>query len=59
MTGCRSGAKNMLTKNYLYLAERAGARVIPMTTVTAVRPRPAATRWTWSRPAACRAARAR
>ena len=39
MTGCRSGAKNMLTENYLYLAERAGVRVIPMTTVTAVRPR--------------------
>ena len=38
MTGCRSGAKNMLTENYLYLAERAGARVLPMTTVTAVRP---------------------
>jgi cholesterol oxidase len=38
MTGCRSGAKNMLTENYLYLAERAGARVIPMTTVTALRP---------------------
>ena len=41
MTGCRSGAKNMLTENYLYLAERAGARVIPMTTVTAVRPQAA------------------
>jgi len=39
MTGCRAGAKNMLTENYLYLAERAGARVIPMTTVTALRPR--------------------
>jgi cholesterol oxidase len=38
MTGCRTGAKNMLTENYLYLAERAGARVIPLTTVTAVRP---------------------
>jgi cholesterol oxidase len=38
MTGCRTGAKNMLTENYLYLAERAGVRVIPMTTVTAVRP---------------------
>ena len=25
MTGCRRGAKNMLTENYLYLAERAGA----------------------------------
>lgn len=39
MTGCRVGAKNTLVKNYLYLAERGGARVIPMTTVTAVRPR--------------------
>ncbi len=29
MTGCRSGAKNMLTENYLYLAERAGAQIIP------------------------------
>ncbi len=38
MTGCRTGAKNMLTENYLYLAERAGAQVVPMTTVTAVRP---------------------
>jgi cholesterol oxidase len=38
MTGCRSGAKNMLTENYLYLAERAGARIFPLTTVTAVRP---------------------
>ena len=40
MTGCRGGAKNMLTENYLYLAEHAGARIIPMTTVTAVRPSP-------------------
>jgi cholesterol oxidase len=39
MTGCRVGAKNTLVKNYLYLAERAGAKVIPLTTVTAVRPR--------------------
>ncbi|MGH3828961.1 MAG: FAD-dependent oxidoreductase [Pseudonocardiaceae bacterium] len=38
MTGCRVGAKNTLVKNYLYLAERAGATVHPMTTVTAVRP---------------------
>lgn len=38
MTGCQVGAKNTLVKNYLYLAERAGARVVPMTTVTAVRP---------------------
>jgi cholesterol oxidase len=34
MTGCRVGAKNTLVKNYLGLAERAGADVIPMTTVT-------------------------
>ncbi|GAA0331746.1 GMC family oxidoreductase [Actinoallomurus spadix] len=40
MTGCRVGAKNMLTENYLYLAEHAGAKVISMATVTAVRPRP-------------------
>ncbi|MFJ8588156.1 GMC family oxidoreductase N-terminal domain-containing protein [Streptomyces sp. NPDC093595] len=36
MTGCRHGAKNNLTENYLYLAERAGAVIHPMTTVTAV-----------------------
>jgi len=40
MTGCRVGAKNTLAKNYLYLAERGGAQVHPLTTVTAVRPRP-------------------
>ncbi len=34
MTGCRYGAKNTLLKNYLGLAERAGAEIIPMTTVT-------------------------
>ena len=34
MTGCRHGAKNTLVKNYLALAETAGAQVIPMTTVT-------------------------
>ncbi|WP_020578579.1 GMC oxidoreductase [Actinopolymorpha alba] len=38
MTGCRHNAKNTLTRNYLYLAERAGASVHPLTTVTAVRP---------------------
>jgi len=37
MTGCRPGAKNMLTENYLYPAERAGSRIFPLTTVTAVR----------------------
>ncbi|MFF5987684.1 GMC family oxidoreductase N-terminal domain-containing protein [Prauserella flavalba] len=40
MTGCRHGAKNTMVKNYLYLAEQAGARVHPMTTVTEVRPLP-------------------
>ncbi|ABD13792.1 choline dehydrogenase-like flavoprotein [Frankia casuarinae] len=39
MSGCRRGAKNTLDCNYLYLAERAGVRVVPDTTVTAVRPR--------------------
>jgi cholesterol oxidase len=34
MTGCRHGAKNTLVKNYLYLAETAGAEVIANTTVT-------------------------
>ncbi|GGR84520.1 cholesterol oxidase [Micromonospora fulviviridis] len=38
MTGCRHGAKNTLVKNYLWLAERLGAQVHPLTTVTAVRP---------------------
>jgi cholesterol oxidase len=40
MTGCRVGAKNTLVKNYLYLAERAGAKVIALTTVTSVRSEP-------------------
>jgi cholesterol oxidase len=39
MTGCRYGAKNTLLKNYLGLAERAGAEVIPMTTVTGLEQR--------------------
>jgi cholesterol oxidase len=39
MTGCRHGAKNTLLKNYLYLAERGGAQVHPLTTVTGIRPR--------------------
>jgi cholesterol oxidase len=40
MTGCRYGAKNTLDRNYLYLAEQAGAQVHPMTTATTVRPLP-------------------
>ncbi len=36
MTGCRQGAKNSLTENYLHLAERAGAVIRPMTSVVAV-----------------------
>jgi cholesterol oxidase len=37
MTGCRHGAKNTLNENYLYLAERAGAEIRPMSTVVDVR----------------------
>jgi cholesterol oxidase len=36
MTGCRHNAKNTLVKNYLYLAEQNGAKVLPLTTVTRV-----------------------
>jgi cholesterol oxidase len=36
--GCRHNAKNTTAKNYLYLAERAGATVHPLTTVTGVCP---------------------
>jgi cholesterol oxidase len=39
MTGCRIGAKNTLDKNYLHLAEKYGAEVVPETEVIAVRPR--------------------
>ena len=38
MTGCRHNAKNTLVKNYLYLAEQAGAVVHPLTTARTVRP---------------------
>ena len=40
MTGCRHNAKNTLVKNYLYLAEKNGAEVFPLTTATKVRPLP-------------------
>jgi len=36
MTGCRHNAKNTLPKNYLGLAESAGAKVFPEHTVTAI-----------------------
>ncbi len=37
MVGCRVGAKNTLDKNYLYLAEKRGATVIPETKATLIR----------------------
>jgi cholesterol oxidase len=37
MTGCKHNAKNTLDKNYLYLAERQGASVIPETEVKMIR----------------------
>jgi cholesterol oxidase len=38
MVGCPHGSKNTLVKNYLYLAEKRGARVSPERTVIDVRP---------------------
>ncbi len=38
MVGCRYGAKNTLDVNYLYLAEKAGAVIIPEHEVTDVQP---------------------
>ena len=38
MVGCKPGAKNTLDKNYLYLAEKAGARVVPETHVELIEP---------------------
>ncbi|BBH16665.1 cholesterol oxidase [Nocardioides baekrokdamisoli] len=51
MSGCRHNAKNTLVKNYLYLAEKNGAEIHPLTTVTRVVPRSGGgyevhTRWT-------------
>lgn len=40
MTGCRYGAKNTLLKNYLGLAERAGAEVHPLRTVSGFEQQP-------------------
>jgi len=53
MTGCRVGAKNTLDKNYLYLAEQLGVRVLPETEVSALRPEGSGyrveTRHSWKR----------
>jgi cholesterol oxidase len=38
MVGCPHGSKNTLVKNYLYLAEKRGAHVMPERTVVDVRP---------------------
>ena len=38
MVGCRHNAKNTLDKNYLYLAEKHGARVLPEHNVRGIRP---------------------
>lgn len=40
MVGCRYNAKNTLVKNYLYLAEKWGAQVLPESEVVEVRPLP-------------------
>ena len=37
LAGCANGAKNTLDKNYLYLAERLGAQIIPEHKVTLIR----------------------
>jgi cholesterol oxidase len=38
MMGCRYGAKNSLDLNYLYLAEKQGALILPETRVVSVKP---------------------
>ena len=38
MVGCRHNAKNTLPKNYLYFAEKNGAKVVSQVEVTGVRP---------------------
>mgnify|MGYP001079163451 FL=1 len=40
MVGCRHNAKNTLVKNYLYLAEKKGARILAEAEVRDVRPLP-------------------
>ena len=41
LTGCPHGAKNSLDKNYLYLAERLGAAILPNRKVVRISPLPA------------------
>jgi cholesterol oxidase len=41
MVGCRHNAKNTLVKNYLYLAEKWGAKMLPEAEVVDIRPLPA------------------
>jgi len=38
MTGCRHNAKNTLDKNYLYLAAKKGAEILPEHLVTSIKP---------------------
>ena len=38
MVGCRHGAKNTLVKNYLWFAERKGARILPERQAVEIRP---------------------
>jgi cholesterol oxidase len=38
MVGCRHGAKNTLDRNYLYLAEKLGVVIHPLTTVEKIEP---------------------
>jgi cholesterol oxidase len=38
MVGCREGAKNTLLKNYLWFAEKRGARILPEREVVDIRP---------------------
>jgi len=40
LTGCQYNAKNSLDKNYLYLAEKLGAEILPLHKATLIRPLP-------------------
>ena len=40
LTGCGEGAKNSLDRNYLHLAQRAGAKILPHHKVRAIAPLP-------------------